>query len=70
MEELIDINILEQKIINNLGLIEIAKKYCEAESDKSGGYLSLFTLLEIIMNNQYEIVHILDYSNISKSVRK
>ena len=62
MENLANLNILEQKITTNIDLIEIAKKYCEAERENSKAAGLLYTLINIIVENQYELLDIIDKS--------
>ena len=60
MERVADLNILEQKVLINLDLIDIARVYCEAEADKSEAVMNLGTLMDIIDNNQRDILKTID----------
>lgn len=63
MEEIVDRNCLEQILVENLALIEIAEKYCDTESDKSGAISALSVLMKIIINKQYEAIRMIDCVN-------
>ena len=52
MEKIISI---EEKVVNNINLLEIAKSYCEFNYEKADEIITLSFLLNTILNNQKEI---------------
>lgn len=47
---------IEERITQNVNLLEIAKAYCEFNCDKSDEISSLFSILEIILTEQKKLV--------------
>lgn len=59
MENILKIKLiasLEQQITRNLDLLEIAKTYCEFNCDKSDEISTLFSILELIVEQQQNTV--------------
>lgn len=46
---------IEEKMIINTDLLQIAKDYCEFNGDKSRTTSSLLSLIEVMLNNQKSI---------------
>ena len=51
---------LEQKITFSIGLLEVAKTYCDFHYDKSQEFIALGAVLEVLLNNQKELASSLD----------
>lgn len=51
---------LEQNISRSIDLLEIAKTYCEFNCDKSDEISTLFSILEIIIEQQKNTVNSLE----------
>ena len=62
MEKFIE---LEQKLDLNMDLLELARSYCELNTDKSREMSALHSVLDIIIDNQEDAKKTLDYIYIS-----
>ncbi len=51
---------LEQKITFGIGLLEVAKTYCDFNYEKSQEFTALSSVLEVLLNNQKELAANLD----------
>ena len=60
MELTEEINKIEECLWENVGLLNIAKDYCEFNSDNSGKFVALSELIEIIINKQKDIANTID----------
>lgn len=52
---------LEQRLNVNVDLLEVAKSYCDLNSDKSTEMSSLSSVLDIVLKNQKDIAKNLDF---------
>ena len=60
-ENVVDI---EEKVISNLNLLELAKAYCELNYDKSDELLVISTVIDIVLKNQKELIKKIDLISI------
>lgn len=51
---------LEQKITFSIGLLEVAKTFCDFHYEKSQEFISLSSVLEVLLKNQKELAANLD----------
>ena len=51
----------EQILNSNIDLLEVTRSYCESNWDKSNELSILYSVLEIIINNEREAKKTLDY---------
>lgn len=50
---------IEETVLSNLDLLEVAKAYCEFNCDKSNAMVVLLSLLDVIITKQRETVTLL-----------
>lgn len=54
------LNNIEEKLILNLDLLEIAKDHCECHAGEISGTASVTTLLDVVIKEQKELIDIID----------